>query len=94
MERTKFGARMKPSLPVTIDSLLAADRDGMKNEEVLPGRWYIAKPRGAHGPLWKRAYHAWLVLTNRAMAVQFTSDHVALVNNPEAHLHARPSASQ
>lgn len=76
MEITKFGTRLKPSLPVTIDSLKVSQ--GHALEEVFPGSWFIAKPKGALGPLWKRLYHAWLVLTNRAIAIQFTRDHAEM----------------
>ena len=74
MEVTKFGFRMKRHLPITIDSVkLAHTRSEM--EEVAPGSWFIAKPKGPYGPLWLRLYHAWLILTNRAIAVQFGQDH-------------------
>lgn len=78
MEITNYGARMKPHLPVTLDSLLLIDRSRLKIEEVLPDQWFIAKPTGAYGPLWKRLYHAYLVLTKRGMVVQFTRDHMAM----------------
>lgn len=78
MEITNYGARMKAHLPVTLDSMLLIDRSKLKVEEVLPGKWFIAKPAGAYGPLWKRLYHAYLVLTKRGMVVQFSRDHMCM----------------
>jgi hypothetical protein len=84
MEITKYGIRMKAWLPVTLDSMLVIDRSKLTIEEVLPGQYFIAKPPGAYGPLWKRLYHAYLVLTKRGMVVQFTRDHMSMAGQQMA----------
>lgn len=72
---TNYGTKLKPELPVVIDSVRRIEADVT---EQFNGGWYIAKPAGAYGSVSRRLYHAWLVLTNRAMAMQFMRDHVAL----------------
>lgn len=78
---TPYGYKKKPHLPVTLDSVRVADRR-VELEELTEGGWYIAKPKEPHGPLWRRVLHAWLVLTNRAMAVQFSRDHLEMAGVP------------
>ncbi|VTU42634.1 MULTISPECIES: hypothetical protein [unclassified Variovorax] len=80
-EHTKFGGRARPHLPVTVDSVKGQPYTGPR-EELRPDGFYIAKPKGSYGPFWLRAYHAWLILTNRAMAFQFTVDHLRLAGLP------------
>lgn len=77
MEVTKFGVRLKSSLPFVLDSILVLKRENLESEEISPGHFYIKKPDGAHGSILLRVRQAWLVLTNRAFAVQFMKDHVA-----------------
>lgn len=89
MRVTKYGARLKPWLPLTLDSVKAAAYTGGR-EELHPGVWFITKPSGAYGPLWLRLYHAWLIISNRAMAIQFSRDHFTLAGQTES---ARPEAT-
>ena len=90
MEITKFGMRLKRSLPVTIDSLMGVERRSLENDEIASGQFCIARPAGAYGSLWRRSYHAWLVLTNRAMATQFTRDHFEMAGVKTLPKMARP----
>lgn len=74
---TNYGARCKRTLPITYDSIKAADTR-LNQDELLPGKFFTAKPAGSYGPIWMRLYHGWLVLTGKAFAVQFTEDHLRM----------------
>lgn len=91
MDITKYGMRLKSHLPITIDSI-AVNKRRMDTEELFPGYYYITRPIKAYGPLWIRVYHAWLVLTNRAMAIQFSKDHFGMA--PEEAARANPKRSK
>lgn len=73
-KQTKCGARLTQNLPISYDSIKSVE-SGRLLEELRQGEFYVAKPTGSFGPLWLRIYHAWLVITSRAIAVQFTADH-------------------
>lgn len=78
-KQTKFGARLTKNLPITYDSIKSAETVNLL-EELRQGECYVSKPTGSFGPLWLRIYHAWLVVTSRAMAVQFTEDHFRMAD--------------
>lgn len=78
-ERASIGARVKPHLPVTLDSVRSRlEHYKGAHEEVVPGHFFIARNRIVNDVWWKRLYHAWLVIRGRAIAVQFTRDHYEL----------------
>lgn len=76
-------------LPVTLDSLCstwnnkrAPIRDQYETLPHMPTDSCVIKrhPAGYADHFLTRVYHAWLVLTNRAGAYQFASDHYAIAN--------------
>lgn len=80
---TRYGATLKKGLPITIDSICATARsNGAEFEEVLAESYFIARPEGGFGSIFGRLHHAWLVLTSKAFAVQFTRDHLEMAGVP------------
>ncbi len=75
--KVPLGAKLSHKLPVTIDSIRA---NHFENTTSFDGEnWYISKGlNDYYGSLRNRIYHAYLVLTNKAVAVQFTEDHIKL----------------
>lgn len=90
---TSIGAKAHKSLPETYDSIGGAQRlatkdcheghaVGLPKCEIVLGEhrgWFLARPWNGYGLPWtRRLYYCWLILTNKASAVQYTEDHVAI----------------
>lgn len=72
---TPLGAKLHKNLPVTIDSLRSKEFNN--TVELYKDHWYIDKGLNKiYNSFFKKLYHAWLILTNKAFAVQFTEDHI------------------
>ena len=66
---------MRLEKPCIIDEI--KDMSILNTMVKINGKWYIAKPFSGYAPLYDfvtRIYHAWLVLTDKAMAVRFKED--------------------
>lgn len=79
---TLFGATYDKRLPPLLDSISHCNKDVLVE---INGAWFAAKPYGVVGGIYKRIYHAWLVLTGNAVAVQFAEDHFRMAKEDTSH---------
>ncbi len=59
--------------PILIDNLVYENKSNTVLSNIN-GKWYIAKPLNKKSILC-RIYHAYLIVINKAFAVQFAKDH-------------------
>lgn len=62
--------------PILLDALVAQHVTAPCTAKFPNGKWYLARPANEDfRPLRRRLYHAWLVLTAQAFAVQYAENH-------------------
>jgi hypothetical protein len=71
------GASYNKWLPATLDSIRS--QSSGDHIELLHGRYFFAKPHSAfRNSILVKCYHAWLILTSRAFAVQYAEDNIRM----------------